>query len=77
MAALEAFETKLKLAILKGLYLWGFAAWVYVAAIVLNPFTSESQFGPLSVYIPIPTNLFGDSAFAISFVAFILYEAWK
>lgn len=67
---------KLLLAFLKAIWIWGLLAWLYVVAIVLNPLTAPSQFWPLSVYVPIPTNLFGVSGFAISFIAFIVWE-WK
>ena len=65
---------KLLVAILKGIWIWGLLSWLYVVGIVFNPLTAPSQFWPLSVYVPLPTNLFGVSGFAISFVAFIAWE---
>lgn len=67
---------RLALAVSKAIFVYGLLAWLYVVAIVLNPLTAPSQTWPLSYYVPIPTNFFGVSGFAISFIAFILWE-WK
>lgn len=66
----------LLLAILKGLWVWGLISWLWVAAVVLDPVTTQSQFDQLSLYVPIPTDLFGVAAFVIAFFAFILWE-WQ
>ena len=63
-------------AILKGLWIWGFASWVYAAAIVLDPVTTKTQTKQLSNYVPVPIDLFGVVGFVVSFAAFILWE-WK
>jgi hypothetical protein len=65
---------KFLVATLKGIWIWGLLAWLYVIAdIHLCP---PCQFYQLSVYVPIEENLFGDLAFGVSLVAFILWE-WK
>ena len=66
----------LLLSILKGIWVWGLLAWVYVVASVLNPTTAPWQTFPLSYYIPLPTNFVGVTSFAVSFIAFILWE-WR
>ena len=68
--------SRLALALLKGLWIWGFASWVYAVAIQLDPVTTKSQYGSLSAYIPIPVDVFGILGFVVSFVAFVLWE-WK
>jgi hypothetical protein len=68
---------KLLVALLKGIWIWGFAAWVYVVATVLDPVTTAYQFLALSEYVPIATNLVGVVCFAASFVAFVLWEDLK
>jgi hypothetical protein len=66
-------KTKLLVAFLKGVWVWGLIAWLYVVSnVYLFP---EYQFGPLSIYVPIPTDLAGVVAFAVSFAAFVLW-AW-
>lgn len=61
-------------AILKGLWIYGLILWAYVAATILDPITAPFQTAPLSVYVPLPTDLVGVVAFIISFVAFVLWE---
>ena len=68
--------SRLSLAILKGLWIWGFASWVYAVAIQLDPATTWAQYGRLSIYIPIPVDVYGIFSFAVSFAAFVLWE-WK
>ena len=63
---------KLTVALLKALWVWGLLAWLYVVSnVYLCP---ECQFAPLSVYVPVPTDLAGVLAFAASFAAFVLWE---
>ena len=61
-------------AVFKGLWVYSLLAWVYVVASVLDPVTTAYQTFPLSIYVPIPTNLVGVSAFVISWVSFVLWE---
>ena len=68
--------SRLLLALLKALWIWGLASWVYAAAIVLDPVTAPYQTDSLSIYIPIPVDVYGIVGFVVSFVAFVLWE-WK
>lgn len=57
---------------LKATAIYAFAAWLYVVAnIFVFP---QWQLTNVSQYIPIPTNVFGISAFATSFMSFFLWE---
>ena len=69
-------NSRLFLALLEGLWIWGLASWVYAVAIQLDPVTTRAQYGPLSIYIPIPVDVYGIFGFAVSFASFVLWE-WK
>ena len=64
-------------AFLMGIWIWGLLTWTYVVATILDPVTSRYQYTKLSAYIPIPVDLVGVTAFAVAFVAFILWEWLK
>ena len=68
--------SRLVLAILKGLWIWGFASWVYTVVIQIDPVTTKSQYSSLSIYVPIHVDVYGIISFVVSFVAFVLWE-WK
>lgn len=65
---------KFLLAVLEGVWKFGLLLDIYVLAVVLDPVTTASQAKPLSVYIPIPTDLVGIISAVGSFWAFVLYR---
>ena len=65
---------KLGLAILKGVSIYALLTWGWVCASILAPVTNPFQTASLSYYIPIPTDVVGITAFAISLITYILWE---
>ena len=54
-----------------GLWLYSLVLWGWIA---VNYYLLPAyQYGPLSIYIPIPQNLVADIAFPISFICFVVW----
>lgn len=56
------------------LMVYGGVTWGYVAAYVLDPATTKYQTWPLSVYIHIPTDLVGITAFVVSAISALIWR---
>ena len=55
-----------------GMWLYSLVIWGWIA---LNYYLLPVyQYGPLSIYIPIPQNLVADIAFPASFVFFVIWH---
>jgi hypothetical protein len=54
-----------------GLWLYSLILWGWIA---LNYYLLPVyQYGPLSIYVPIPQNLVADIAFPVSFICFVVW----
>ena len=58
-----------------GLWLYSLGLWGWIA---LNYYLFPAyQYGPLSIYIPIPQNLIADFAFPVSFICFVIWNYFR
>ena len=55
-----------------GLWIYSFVLWLYIVAALFR--FPPSQFEPLSMYVPIRSDLLAVIAFPISFVSFVLWD---
>jgi hypothetical protein len=67
-----AMPSKFLTSLFLGMWLYSLALWGWIA---LNYYLLPAyQYGPLSIYVPVPQNLVADLAFPASFVFFVIWN---